>query len=295
MSNLTEESTRQEFINLIETVKDNKFYPITSNNNSQRNILKFATFNVAQAEEKKIMINQWDNRFQKVVDLINNCGADIIALQGLRNLETSKVGVKEFLNKLKLDHAYQYYCEYNVAFCAAILYNRSKYYPVDFHQFHYHGTPQNDRICFGAKFKCVSSEKYVWVFTTHLDLEEKKKWQSVDRLIKEFDEKHRDPEPIVIGGNFNFFDDLEGIQQREKMLEWFEDFAYPLEGLSGTFLGFDHDPEKKEIDAMFRIDHIFCKNVKKVGQAKPVGVTKDLLENRTYPSRHIMITVEIEF
>ena len=92
---------------------------------------------------------------------------------------------------------------------------------------------------------------------------------------------------------FNFFNDREGIPQRNGMLCHFTDLAYPLKNLSGTFYGYSHDEFKRDINNMSRLDHIFTKGFKKIDDATAHGWSREMLEKREYPSDHLMIIVDV--
>jgi len=76
--------------------------------------------------------------------------------------------------------------------------------------------------------------------------------------------------PCFVYGDYNFFEDKDGSQQRAYMLETCFDLAHPLEYyennpdfttavLPGTFLGFPHDTFRGSFanGTLSRLDHIF--------------------------------------
>lgn len=253
----------------------------------------FATFNVDQARrEEQYEATKWDNRKDAVRQLILDADCDIVCLQELRNLSTSETGVTQFLASLTgYDFVYDYYCEHEFSFATAILYKRSKFSVMQTSKSHYHNQLDSDKLLFGVCFVPVGgSFDFFWIYSTHLDMAEDRKTVSVNKLVKEFAYQSG----FLVAGDFNFFDDMGGKEQRKLMLQHFDDLAHPLENASGTFLGFDHDPHKQPANAMSRLDHIFAKGIKRIGAASAFGATAELLESRTYPSDHMMIVVTCE-
>ena len=262
--------------------------------------MKIATFNIDQARreeqitDEQVAVGEFDTRFNNrcslIMNLINNCGADIVCLQELRSLSTSKYDIKTFLSLLNYDYQYMYYSELEDSFALAILYDRKKFHPVDMNSFNLHNI-NNNKICFGIKFKNISTKEIFWVWTTHWAIEENLKWDAAYKITGMLGECS---EPLIICGDYNLFDDMDGNKQREWLLDYFTDQAFPLENLSGTFYGYNVDKGKKEISKMSRLDHMFSRNMIKTTNAVAIGVTQELLEKRSYPSDHLMIMVEVE-
>lgn len=283
--------------------------------------IKIATFNVnnAKIEEKwdgkHPLDTRWDNRCPLVASLINTCGADIVCLQEVRTLETSKYNLKTFLSMLNYDHHYVYYSEKKNEMALVILWNSSKFIPMAFDLGYYDNPPladgsvpvDNKEMCyFGigfkeiseplASFKTVGTSTGVnfWVYNTHFSVAEARKWASVNNLVAKFSE---DSKNMVIAGDFNFFSDMDGDKQRRKMLEVFPvDLAYPITSpiaLPGSFIGFDNNAFKKTPDTMARLDHVFARGFTRVGEVTAFGATLENLTNRTYPSDHVMLMIDV--
>ncbi len=242
------------------------------------------------AESLKYYDTRWNNRCLEVVKMINESNADIICLQELQNLETSKYDLKTFLAMLlPYDNSYTYYCEYKDAFALAILYKRSKVTSIAFDIFHYETDMSNTLVCYGIKFKYVGNDKTFWIYNTHWSTKSQRRDSAVTTLTNKFKDFK---EPLLILGDFNMFKKEDGDKQRDLILKWSEDLAYPLTNASGTFYGYIHDDYNYPINNMARLDHIFSKFFTKVGNAIAVGVSQELLQKRAYPSDHLMIMVE---
>lgn len=268
---------------------------------SKNTIIKFATWNVDQARrEENYEETKWDNRYESVLKLIEKADADILCIQELRNLDTSKIGVKRFLSLFpeNYDFEYAYYSENEHSFALATLYNRTKYYVVNSRRFRYTDRVDEGQICLGLNFVDKETRESFWVYNTHFSIHEEFKWNSVNKVIAELGTTN---DKMLIAGDYNFFDDRDGTKQRQKMSEYFIDIAHPLydsydndcKMLSGTFIGFEHDDFKREYENMSRLDHIFSRNIKSSEVAIGFGATEELLRTRKYPSDHLMVRVNV--
>jgi hypothetical protein len=269
------------------------------------NPITTAVFNIDQAHRVRCKTGtnepdpnkEWDNRAESLAQMINECGADIICVLEMRNLQNSKIPVRKFLSMLNYDYEYVYYCEYNLSFAMAILYKSDKFYVLDSDRFHLHNNPGNDKIMFGLKFKVKGSNNGFWVYGTHFAIDEPSKWEGVNKIIERFGNAEY---PVIIAGDFNFFDDLEGIPQRNKMLTAFEDLAFPLKDLDGDFYGYSGDVGKRKvvqegnrIKGMSRLIHIFSKNIQKLEMATAYKWTPEMILNETYPTDHLAIMMKV--
>ena len=268
------------------------------------------TFNVAAARrDEEHEETKMDVRFGKIFSVIQAADADIVCLQELRTLETSRYGVKDFvtgLMDLGYDVAYEYYTPRKSSFALAIAYRRDKFFPSYLKKYTYHAVSgenpgaESNLIYFGIRFRDVRGPgaPSFWIFSTHLAMEEGRKWEAVNKLKKRF-LADTWTEPFLIAGDYNFFDDRDGGAQRTALLSHgLTDLAHPVSTpdgsvLSGTFIGFDHDEHKCAPEAMSRLDHVFARGIERVGpSATAVGVTLDVLARRTYASDHLAIAID---
>lgn len=262
-------------------------------NNTNYNDITIATWNVCgDHKSEKVKETMWDNRYSKIVTMLNNDKYDVVCLQELRNHSTSSINMKTFLTLLnKFDYCYTPYSEFESGFYIGILYKPSKLIPVAYNQFHYNDSPSNDKICYGVKMKFKNSNNYFWIYTTHLGMESEEKIKSINKIIDKLGDTK---EPTIVAGDFNLFNDDNGDMLRNKISEKFTDMAYPLKGLNGTFVGFNHDDYKaNKLTDMSRLDYIFCRNIEKKSEAEAVDFSLERLLKRDYPSDHLMIEVKL--
>jgi len=256
----------------------------------------FSTWNIDQARrEESHEETKFDKRWPGIKEQIATHLPDILCLQELRNLETSSIKVHDLLHEIsslgyEADHAY--YGPEEFSFALATFYKRDKFFligkSIEFLPLN-KKKPNESRIVLVLKLKALDSKKEFFICNTHFDLDEDVKHESVIFLI---DYLLKVPIPFICAGDYNFFDDKDLGAKRKAMLEHFNDLAYPLSNASGTFIGFEHDPEHKPFNAMSRLDHGFSLGMKLIGQAKAIGDMK-MVETRTYPSDHLMIWFSI--
>ncbi len=270
------------------------------------NPIKFLAWNIDQARrEEKYEKTKWDNRSENVKQLINNVNADIIALIELRDLETSNENAQQFLSYFaNYDKVSRRYCHYDLAFTMALLINPKKYFVGNTRIHNYHGNVVNDKMIMFIDLQDKLTLKWFTIGITHLDMEENRKWESIHILSNLMREQKY---PTFIYGDYNFFDNKEGINQRQYMLSKFNDIAYPIymktddgdELLSGTFIGFPHDEFKQKFENMSRLDHIFAtKNVSSSKAYSPYlndyQCDNTNYDTYNYPSDHLAIYTEIQ-
>ncbi len=266
-------------------------------------MFKFATFNIDQARrEEAFEETKFDVRWPHLKKLIQDADADILCLQELRNLETSKISVTELLyqvSQLGYDYKHAYYGPDQIAFAQVIFYKRDKLFitgmdilllPLASEE-----NPGLTRIVLSLKLRVIGTGKEFYVCTTHFGLEEHEKEASC-RVLKAYLEAFTQKGlPYLCAGDYNFFDDRDGVKHRAIMLETSKDLAYPLANASGTFMGFKHDAFNQPYEKMSRLDHIFVND-----KVLPVASEKayvfgdlELVRKREYPSDHLMIVVNV--
>lgn len=267
--------------------------------------IKFATWNINQAgAAERFVETKFDNRWPKIFQQIKDCDADIICLQELRNLDTSEIKVIDILHmigELGYDYRHTYYGETSTSFALATFYRRDKFF-VDNTEIKILPLSDEDNekkvmlgkivttcVVMNIRFINIITREEFSVLNTHFGMKEEEKNKSVDFLLKYI--KTITP-TFISAGDFNFFDDRDGLEQRKKMLEHTSDLAYPLENASGTFMGFEYDEFKKPFENMSRLDHIFtsmpiflCKKAIAFGDM-------NLVKERKYPSDHVMVVID---
>jgi endonuclease/exonuclease/phosphatase family metal-dependent hydrolase len=260
----------------------------------------FATWNIdGDVREEKHEETRFDVRWKHILAQIAEAKPDILCLQELRNLETSVMTVPRMLYEISqsgYDYKHAYYGPDHIAFAQAIFFRRDKFFPV---KMHLHLLPLADKtqpnrskIVMGVQLRCIESEKSVTIYNTHFGMNEQEKTLSCDWLRGYLDCVN---EPYLCAGDYNFFDDLNGIQQRQSMIidGSREDLAYPLANASGTFMGYEWNEFKPPFEKMSRLDHVFASShwVKRIGEARVWG-DMEQVKQRTYPSDHLMIYFE---
>lgn len=266
-------------------------------------------FNVDQANrEENVPQTTWDKRTAAIKDLIVSANTDIVCLMELRNLATSAESANQFLAHPLFERyeiVHRRYCHYKDAFHFAMLIDPTKFWVKDTVMHNYLNNPDHDYAVMMVTLQCRKTLRFFNVGVTHLPMAETTK-ETCIRVLRNI--MLNSPHPTVVCGDFNFFDDKDGKQQRQFMLDRCEDFAHPLtikktqETLSGTFLGFPHDDFKKSYASMSRLDHVFApqNQFKLVEPADSPSLETFKLDNQayetmTYPSDHLAIRVQLTF
>jgi len=263
--------------------------------------MKLLFWNIDQARaHEKDKQTCWDTRSEAVKSLIVSCDADIIGLVELRDLETSSESARKFLSDprfLRYDVVSRRYCHFAVTFQMALLFDPTKFFLGDVRVHSYLGKPENDKIVMFVDLQSKSTLNWFTVGVTHFDLPEDVKWTSVRTLRPLLASQKY---PCLVYGDYNFFNDLEGKEQRAFMLEEFYDLAHPLQSalgpLNGTFVGFSIDPNKQSFEKPSRLDHIFSANMRGTCTSPFVDqfcFDNSTLDSYTYPSDHLALLLQI--
>lgn len=271
-------------------------------------------WNVDQARrEEKVEQTRWDIRSPHVKQLIKKAKCDIVVLLELRDLETSTENWRQFLSYFpEYDHVSRRYCHFDLTFAMSLMVDPKKFFIGDTRVHSYSDDPQKSKIVMFVDLQRKDTLKWCTIGVTHFDLPEDIKWVSVKKLRDLISTQQY---PTMVYGDYNFFDDADGIKQREYMLETCDDVAYPLlrvnhgygipENLSGTFIGFSHDEQKKSYEKMSRLDHIFIPRQPSNKKILVDFAESPFMENYkfdnssydsyTYPSDHLAIRVNFVF
>lgn len=251
-------------------------------------------WNVDQANrEEKYPETSWNTRSASVKALIKRAAADIVCLVELRALKTSNETPEQFIAAFPEYAAISRpYNHYHDCFTMAVLYKHEKLFARDTRVVILGENPMTSRLLMLTDFtRKVTGEQFT-VGVTHFDLPEDVKWRSVETVASVLSAQ---PLPTFIYGDFNFFDDRDGVKQREHMLKHAIDIAAPLP--HGTFVGFPHDEFKKAPGEYSRLDHIFARGITATPPYAPF-IDDYQLDNSsyatyTYPSDHLAIAVDI--
>lgn len=266
----------------------------------------FFFWNIDQAgREEEHEETKWDVRSADVHKKIVESNADIVGLVELRDLDTSQENAASFIGSLsQYDSVQRRYCHYAQSFTMALLFNPEKYFVGDVRIVNFDHVPTNDKMAMFVDLQCKKTLRWFTVGLTHMALQEDRKWRSV-HILKNMilAQKY----PCLVYGDYNFFDDRDGILMRNEMLTRCTDLAHPLLDkngveLSGTFAGFPHDTFKQQKENMSRLDHIFTSSdgrIKRVGDCVSPGLqladlNNDSYETYKYASDHLALALKIE-
>jgi len=264
-------------------------------------------WNVDQARrEEAHPETSWDKRSPAAKQLIARVNPDLLALIELRDLETSAEPARAFLSDpvfLSYDVVSRRYCHLKTSFQMALLFKPELFFAGDVRV---HTLSQNGadaKIVMFVDLQSKATAEWLTVGVTHFDLDEELKWHSAHELRRLLSLQVH---PTLVYGDYNFFDDREGVAQRNYMLQECHDLAAPLNSelgeLSGTFIGFPHDDFKQSLAKPSRLDHIFTNKFSYMSQratCQSPHLADYQLDNSsyasyTYPSDHLALLLSFE-
>lgn len=264
--------------------------------------MRVLVWNIDQANrEDRYPETTWDKRSPAVKALIKRANADIVCLVELRALKTSRETPEQFIASFPeyaaVSRPYSYHHD---CFTMAVFYKRELLFAMDTRVVMLGEDPVATKLLMFTDFVIKATGTRFTVGVTHFDLPEEAKWRSVEITTREL---LAQPLPTFVYGDYNFFDDRDGVAQRNKMLEHFPDLAAPLPFIepavrySGTFVGFPHDEFKKPAGGYSRLDHVFSHGIT-AGPASFPFIDEYQLDNSsyatyTYPSDHLAIEFDI--
>ena len=147
-----------------------------------------------------------------------------------------------------------------------------------------------NRVCTYVLLKDKQSNKFFWVFNTHLDhIGEVARTKSIELILSKIAALNSKNYPVIVMGDFNSEPDTERIIALKKVMN--DTRTVSIEkpfGPFGTFNDFKHNqPVTKLIDYIF----ISKNNQFKVQKHAVLSDSKDL----KYPSDHLPVFVELSF
>ncbi len=273
--------------------------------------VKILDYNINQAwREENTEDYKWMDRHLRVLKILLDSNADIMCLQELRNLTTCPdLGVNDFLsmltNRKYVTMAYSLKDENT--FYLATVYDPVRFTVLETREYWYNAHPKRCRGYLAVRFADNKTGRQFWIVNTHFHIYKDLKDEAVEILKSNWENVTNIP--VAIFGDFNFFDDDGGQEQREVMLSAFTDSFYPVyqpdgvEELSGTFWGYPHDNYNKSFGKFSRLDHGFHNAlIERVGTATivtengtrfgPVSDGDDTWRNQ--PSDHACIQVTLQ-
>lgn len=282
----------------------------------------FVTWNVDQARREELEPGyEWDVRAPKVFATLQRVAKhapiDILCIQEMRNLTTSKMTVDEFVAHVtrlfpNFAAATSYYNDTQLPFAGAVFYDRLRFGLVRTERIPYDtetGNPEHVRSHLLVVLREIKTGIELAVVNVHPALHEDHKWKALAAL-HQVGERYwgKDAEAAcIVAGDFNFFDDKDGGAMRDSMLQEWHDAAYPLmhypstKVMSGTFLGYPHDAFHRPVNAMSRLDHVFLNGMVEplpgIGYVALTYTTDDTPvseESRAQePSDHLPVRVQL--
>lgn len=147
-----------------------------------------------------------------------------------------------------------------------------------------------NRVCTYALFNDTATNKYIWVFNTHLDhIGEVAKTKGIELILSKIAELNSQNYPVIFMGDFNSEPNSERIIALKNQMDDSRTISEEKPfGPSGTFNGFKFKKPVKEL-----IDYIFIsKNIGlKVNKYAVLSDSKDL----KYPSDHLPVFVKLRY
>ncbi len=250
--------------------------------------IRVMTYNI-KFDDTRDSVNNWDNRKQDVIGLLNYHEPDIIGVQEAlkHQLDDMLDGLDHFrMIGVGRDDGKQK-GEYS-----AILYNDELFDVLDSGTFWLSPTPEKvskgwdaalPRVCTWALLKDVEGEQ-IYVFNTHFDhIGEEARKESAKLIRNRILETVKGP--AIVMGDFNFTPDKPPYQI---MTEYFADAAKDSKtrpyGPAGTFNAFRFDQQVTR-----RIDYIFLYGTWEVHKFATLSDSRDM----RYPSDHFPVLVEL--
>ncbi|UCS91799.1 endonuclease/exonuclease/phosphatase family protein [Echinicola marina] len=261
---------------------------------AQSENLTIATFNI-RYDNPKDAPNNWDNRKEIVVDLIQFHGFDVFGVQEslkhqLQYLDEQLedfdyVGVGREDGKEKGEYSPLFYNKKKFK----VLESNTFWLSTDTTQPNIGWDAALSRICTWAKLKDKKSGKQFYVFNTHFDhVGVEARQESAKLILSKIKEADKAGIPVMLTGDFNVDQENPAyslLKDSKELKDCYEAAAIRYAN-NGTFNSFD---SSKSSDR--RIDHIFVSenlNVKKY------GILTDTYHNR-YPSDHFPVMSVIEW
>lgn len=272
--------------------------------------IRLLGFNMGCAlRDEAFPLTRWMRRKPSITDVIRKADCALMALVELRDLPASDP-IRAYLTTTFPHHhlVYRAYCHWEKSLGMAVLVDTRKYHVGNVRVHSITETADLDRtkivMFVDVQSKCTG--KWITVGATHFPMSEETKDYAVKRTRSLLlGQRH----PTLLYGDFNFFDNHNGKEQRQYMMQNdIVDVASPLctlhrRTLYGTFFGFPHDmctQNPFSAESCGRLDHVFtrARDFEATSEALAVGVDQYLTDNRhhatyTYPSDHVAIVVYV--
>lgn len=269
-------------------------FPVLAQQSSSKSTLTVMSFNVRYINQKD-GVNKWDNRKEKVAEVIVSNNVDIAGLQ-----EPWKDQIRD-LKKLLPKYAWFGWSRDNgksKGEFVPIFYKKEKFTVVEKGIFWLSETPEKigskgwdvkyPRIVVWARFKEKPIGKEFYFFNTHLG-GDMARLESAKLLRSKIDEM-ADKLPVIVTGDFNSVPDsppYETMINSNYQLELVDAFHSAIEKNDETYTNYLFDGNDKDLK---RIDYIFVSLKIKV-------LYHEIINKRIgkyYPSDHLALKAELE-
>jgi endonuclease/exonuclease/phosphatase family metal-dependent hydrolase len=268
-------------------------FPVLAQQSSSKSTLTVMSFNVRYINQKD-GVNNWDNRKEKVAEVIASNNVDIAGLQ-----EPWKDQIRD-LKKLLPEYAWFGWSRDNgksKGEFVPIFYKKDKFTVVEKGIFWFSETPEKigskgwdvkyPRIVVWARFKENLSGKELYFFNTHLggDIA---RFESAKLLRSKIDEM-ADGLPVIVTGDFNSVPDsppYETMINGKYKVELVDAFHSAIDKNDEIFTNYLFDGNDKDLK---RIDYIFVSPKIKV-------LYHEIINKRIgkyYPSDHLALKAEL--
>jgi len=268
----------------------------------------------SKPESERIPRLFFQNRVCGIVDTIKSSCANIATLQQLRNLESSPVKINHFIDMVTRECNLTpigpfYYSKEAISLALCTFYDRELFYVQQVNLIHLHKIP--DKLCLCVLFECIKNGTKFIIANTHFDLPEEKKWEEVTTLFPALLSMSENLNaPLIVNGDFNLFDDLEGksqrlfIKEKYNCIDIYERLYLARDSnilLSGTFRGFPEvDKFHQPYEKMSKLDHGFLIHGDKArmtmrfseGHSYSVNLTEENVKSGNLPSDHLPCVCE---
>lgn len=239
--------------------------------------------------------NWWENRKDKVANLMNYYEADFIGMQEVLQVQL------DYLKENLTDYNYigvarddgkkagEYSC---------IFYNKDRYTLIQGSTFWLSPTPDLpskgwdaalNRVCTCGLFRNKRSKQMVWVFNTHFDhIGKLARLESAKLIIEKINELNTKGYPVILTGDFNSRPEDEPAKYIMSNMQNTRDISKLVLGNADTWNAFKFNEKPDGC-----IDYIFVTKNKRINVLKFATLTDSY--DLKYPSDHfpIMATIAI--
>ena len=253
---------------------------------------KVITYNI-KYDNPKDSLNNWNNRKQELISLLNYYAPDILGLQeGLEHqlkyidqnlINYSRIGVGRDDGKQKGEFSPIYYNHNKFS-----LIEESTFWLSDQDNIVSVGWDASmERICTYGVFENKDNQMRILVFNTHFDHRAPKAREESSKLILlKINEINKYNYPVILMGDLNAKPETKPISILKR--ELIDGAALSKDGIygpDGTYNGFT-----KNVIAKKRIDYIFVKDLK----VKKYRHIEDKMKNGNYLSDHLPVLIEFK-